>query len=267
MSAEGKITFQKWQGLGNDFVMLLGEPDAESGKLARKICSRRLGVGADGLIYLCTEGDKLRMKIYNADGSLAKMCGNGIRCLAAMACREGMLRKGENAEIVTDSGLRRAEVMGERPYFVKVDMGEPQILSSSEVELKSGSLCRSVRVDMGNPHWVIFLPERADLDSFPVAAEGKRLENSVEGGINVEFVCAETPHKLNMRVWERGVGETMACGTGACAVLAAARFQKLSSAKADVILPGGILQILWEEGGHIFMTGGAEQVFEGEYFV
>ena len=205
------------------------------------------------------------MKIYNSDGSLAKMCGNGIRCLAAAACREGLMRAGERTEIATDSGPRFVRVIEEKPYRVEVDMGEPEIMSAADCEFKNGSRYRSVRVNMGNPHWVIFLPERADVDSFPVAAEGKRLEASVEGGVNVEFVCAETPHKLSMRVWERGAGETPACGTGACAALAAARSLNLCSARAEVILPGGALQILWE-GEHIFMTGGAEYVFEGSFF-
>lgn len=266
MSAQEIIRFQKWQGLGNDFVMLLSGPGRESAGLARRICDRRRGVGADGLIYLYSEAGRLCMKIYNSDGSPAKMCGNGIRCLAAMACREGLMRAGVRTEIATDSGPRFVRVLEEKPYRVEVDMGEPKISESSGVRLKNGGLSPSVRVDMGNPHWVIFLQERADLDGFPVAAEGKRLEASVEGGVNVEFVCAETPQKLSMRVWERGAGETAACGTGACAALAAARSLNLCSARSEVILPGGALQTLWQDG-RIFMIGGAEYVFEGNYFV
>ena len=276
-----ELSFYKWEGLGNDFVMVLGRPDDNSADLARTVCRRRTGVGADGLIYLFADDDKrLHMEIFNADGSVAAMCGNGIRCLAALAVKQGMLKAGDTVEVYTRSGPRTVCVQSVPgadggSYEVRVGMGIPVIgerifvtvtVPGSAYGKEGGTVilpCPALKVDMGNPHFVVLLPEQNCgklLEAVNIAADGPRLEE-LAGGANVEFVYRIDEGRARMRVWERGVGETAACGTGSCAVFAALHKMGLAADQADIELPGGTLHIGLEDGGSLAMTGPASEVF------
>ncbi|MBQ7529876.1 diaminopimelate epimerase [bacterium] len=248
--------FYKWEGLGNDFIILCAEPDENSSKLAKKVCNRHLGVGGDGLIYLFLRQGLLHMEIFNSDGTIANMCGNGIRCLAGEAHRLGLLNLRERTAVMTRSGLRYVTVEDSDPYKVTVDMGRAKIAVQHD---------KCVKVDVGNPHLVIFLDSEDELNSFTLMREGEILDKLEPGGINVEFAYPADKNIIKVRVWERGAGETKACGTGACAVTAAANYLNLCNERVDVQLPGGILSINLEDE-HIFMCGSANLVFEGEFY-
>jgi diaminopimelate epimerase len=275
------MRFIKMHGLGNDFVMV----DARAvnhnwQKLSRKICDRHFGVGADGLILLepPTQGGDVRMRIYNSDGSLAKMCGNGIRCLARMADELG-LAKGKLLSVETDSGMRYPELIknGGVVAQVRVDMGEPEFLPARvpflgkadgpvrEYPLAIGhELFPATVLSMGNPHCVIRVAALSDLDFDRV---GPLLERHplFPDRVNVEFTEVESRRELLVRVYERGAGATMACGTGACAAAVAASLNGWTERTVTVSLPGGDLLIDWSQNNHVYMTGPAEEVFSGEY--
>lgn len=255
------MEFIKMQGLGNDYLFLNcldGEPEDLPG-LAARMSDRHFGAGSDGLICLCPSslGD-FRMKMFNADGSEGKMCGNGIRCLARYVREQGLSDK-DVLEIETGAGLRRTELLGD---LVRVDMGPPTVSSPVEVEALD-SRWRLTPVSMGNPHGVIFY---AGIDGLDLAAVGPALEKhpAFPGGINVEFVEIVDQSALRMRVWERGSGETLACGTGACASLAAAASAGLTERAARVELPGGTLEVSWDQDT-VFLTGPAVTVYKGDY--
>ncbi len=280
------MRFTKMHGLGNDFVMVNGfaeqiPEEAELPELARRLCDRRFGVGADGLILILKSGRPdahFRMRIFNADGTEPEMCGNGIRCAVVFAMYCNLLVR-EEMQVETLAGLIRTtflhdlgEVMG-----VRVDMGAPRLAPAEIPVLAEGERALAVpvsvggrdlsftAVSMGNPHCVIFVE---DVDKFPVRELGPQLETApiFPAKTNVEFVETLPDGTLKMRVWERGCGETMACGTGACATLTAAVLNEKSGRKNTVHLPGGDLEIEWAEDGHIWMTGPAKVVFEGEYY-
>lgn len=270
------MDFVKMHGLGNDFVIadssFFEGRDISSDAL--RICDRRTGIGADGLILYGTDGDMPSMKIWNSDGSTAQMCGNGIRCLALLLYRKGIVKE-RSFKISTDAGIKEVAVDDES-CKVGVDMGDPIFKPSdipailpegesvySEIEAL-GRTFNVIAVSMGNPHAVIFEEsgEKTDLLKFGPAIEK---HPAFPEGVNVEFVTYVNPHMLKVSVWERGAGVTQACGTGACASYAAACRSGRCSLYADVELPGGILRISNGKTGSIQMTGPASFVFEGRY--
>ncbi|RMH54022.1 MAG: diaminopimelate epimerase [Candidatus Hydrogenedentota bacterium] len=288
------MNFLKMHGIGNDYVFLreeelrgAGIPEAEFGEAAVRLADRHTGIGGDGLILVGeSETAAARMRIFNADGSEAEMCGNGIRCVASWLFREG--RIGERGVIETGAGPITVEVIGERSrgHDVRVDMGRPIFtpekipadlpaktvaLGGEEVEaivaepIAVGSERFEVTcVSMGNPHAVIFVP---DVDSFPVPEWGPRIEHHpvFPARVNVEFVQVLAPGHLKQRTWERGSGETYACGTGASAVFAAAVLCGIAEKEARIHLRGGELIISWDGEGDLFMTGPAEESFRGTF--
>ena len=261
------MRFTKMQGLGNDYVYLNGLDGLPEDlpELARRISDRHFGVGSDGLICICpSQTADFKMRIFNADGSEGEMCGNGIRCLGKYVYDKGLTGKRELI-VETAAGLRTLELLVEngRVASVRVDMGCPQV--GEPLELMAASKSWTVTpVSMGNPHGVLFVdrPEALDLEGL-----GPQFEHhpAFPQGINTEFVACPAPARLTIRVWERGSGATLACGTGACAALAAAVVQGRTGRQVSARLPGGVLELSWPSGGTICMTGPAEMVFEGDY--
>ncbi len=265
--------------IGNDFVVIDNTKGGRKKKLAnpkkaaKLLCDRRYGIGADQLLIL----EKSRkadffMRVYNADGSEVGMCGNGIRCLAKYAFDEKLTAKKE-IRVETPAGIQVARVTGRNK--VVVDMGSP-ILRGREipVNLSGRVINRPIRVDgkemratcvsMGNPHCVIFVDEPK---TFPVEKMGPVLERHhiFPKRTNVEFVKVVSPTQVEMRVWERGAGETLACGSGACAVVVASVLNNHTGREVRVKLLGGELDVEWRrEDDHVYMTGAAETVFRGE---
>jgi diaminopimelate epimerase len=264
------IPFLKMQGIGNDFVVIddLGKPKALCHKLtpelARRICDRRHGVGADQVLWLKSPENAVdaRMEILNSDGSTAEMCGNGIRAVALYLYRHGPKRKAVY-RIETLAGIKDAEV---REGHVSVEMGKPG-LGRPEGELIEilGQELRFFEVDMGNPHAVIFVD---DVARYPVEQLGPALESHPRfpRRTNVEFVQVSGEHSIRVRVWERGAGLTLACGTGACASAVAALATGRVNGTVRVELPGGALMLRWNPGESVLMEGPAEEVFRGEFF-
>lgn len=257
------MRFTKMEGLGNDYVYLNcleGEPE-DLPNLAVRLSDRHFGVGADGLICIKPgrTGD-FSMEMYNADGSRGAMCGNGIRCVGKYVYDHGLTRK-TCLTIDTDAGPRflQLQVRGGKVEQVTVDMGVPRLGQPLEVQGE-----QVWPVDMGNPHGVIFCPEPEKIDLEVRGAELGR-DPTFPGEWNMEFAAVEARDRLRVRVWERGSGPTLACGTGACAVLAAAVKTGRCDRRATVILPGGELEVEWErESGRILLTGPARTVFQGE---
>lgn len=278
------IPFLKMHGLGNDFVVIddLGKPKALCQRIdawaAREICDRRFGVGADQLLWLKAPQESsldARMEIFNADGSVAEMCGNGIRAVAVYLFRHGPKRK-ERYTIETLAGTKTVRVQEEMGMpLVSVDMGAPKLMagfpSEGEVIHVGGVEHRFFEVSMGNPHAVVFV-DRAGagggLDGLPVEQLGPGIEHHPRfpERTNVEFVEVAGPGSIRVRVWERGAGITLACGTGACAAAVAAIATGRVRSPVEVELPGGKLRILWGPGEKVVMEGPAVESFRGEYF-
>jgi diaminopimelate epimerase len=259
-------------GTGNDFIMIdgRGRELADMRGLARKLCHRRFGVGADQILILgdSSEAD-FSMRIFNADGSEVEMCGNGIRCFAKYVWDRG-LSDADPLTVETQAGIIRPARAGD---LVRVDMGEPQLdgrkvpvnLDGFVKDYPLPVLDREFRmtcVSMGNPHAVIFVDR---VDGFPVETYGPVIERHelFPRRTNVEFIEVIGRERLRMRVWERGAGETLACGTGACAAAVAAHLNGHAGRKVEVELLGGVLSINWREDNRVFMTGPAVEVFEG----
>jgi diaminopimelate epimerase len=282
-SLQAELSFSKYQGLGNDFLMLDGraasDPDFVFGltpTLVVELCDRRFGVGGDGVILALppNNGGELRMRIFNADGTEPEMCGNGIRCLARfLADRDGD-GPGRTWQIDTLAGRIVPELLPDGT--IRVDMGAPFLepaqvpttLESGPAGLPQGDLevdgeCFAVAAaGMGNPHAVIPVPlvEEIDLERFGALLE---VHPAFPAKTNVHFVQVLAPDHLVMRVWERGAGPTLACGTGACATLVACHSLGLCERRARLDLPGGPLQIHWDAAsGKVFMDGPAEHVFD-----
>ena len=257
--------FTKRQGLGNDYLdlnCLEGAPEDLPG-LAIRLSDRHFGVGGDGIICIGPgkTGD-FSMEMYNADGSRGAMCGNGIRCVGKYVYDKGLTRK-TCLTIDTDAGPRlvELEVRGGRAVRVSVDMGVPVVKPGMDVAAGEETF-RLYPVEVGNPHGVVFCQEPAAVDLGQV---GPVLERLFPGGINVEFAAPRGQDRLEVRVWERGSGITLACGTGACAALAAAVKTGRCARQCAVRLPGGVLDLDWDrDSGHMRMTGPAVTVFEGE---
>ena len=261
------MRFVKMQGLGNDYIFLSCLEDAPEDLpgLARRLSDRHFGVGGDGLICVCPSSKAdFRMRMFNADGSEGKMCGNGIRCLGKYVYDKGLTDKA-HLTIETPAGERELSLLieGGRAVAAAVDMGVPAVAPPLGITIEGGTYT-AIPVSMGNPHAVIEADDPAALE---LDALGPAVENhpAFPGRVNAEFVRVLNRGELEMRVWERGSGETLACGTGACAaVCAMASLGKLDR-EAAVRLAGGGLWVRWDEkSGHVFMTGPAVTVFDGE---
>jgi len=273
------LRFTKMHGLGNDFILIDCRDNelsrglinqARLSELSKRLCHRRFGIGADQVLLLYPSAiADFRMVIFNADGSEVEMCGNGIRCFAKYIWDRGLSEK-KVLEVETAAGIIRPEKSGE---LVKVDMGEP-VLEGRLIPVNLDGMVkdfpltiadrdfRITAVSMGNPHAVIFVD---DVETFEVKKYGPLIENHelFPKRINVEFIQVLDSGTLRMRVWERGSGETMACGTGASAVAVASNLRGFTGKRVKVILTGGELVIEWKEDNHVYMTGPAVEVFEG----
>jgi diaminopimelate epimerase len=270
------LKFTKMYGLGNDFILIncleqsLGEWETKIGELSRRLCHRHFGIGADQVLLMyASDVADFRMMIFNSDGSEVEMCGNGIRCFAKYIWDRSLSGK-EILSVETAAGIIRPEKAGE---MVRVDMGEP-VLEGRMIPVNMDGPIKDipVRVDdaefritgvsMGNPHAVIFVE---DVYSVDVKGYGPAIERHelFPNRINVEFVQVLDSENVRMRVWERGAGETMACGTGASAAAVASHLQGFTGRLVNVHLAGGELLIEWKENNHVYMTGPAVEVFEG----
>jgi diaminopimelate epimerase len=270
-----KLKFHKLEAAGNDFVVVEGknlsfEPP---GSLAKHLCHRHTGIGADGLIVLEKgRAAKWRMRIFNADGSDGQFSGNGARCLAHLLFR---LRKAVGNRAVFETIRGATEVVRARGDYYRVDMGRP-VWEAEAIPLNStknafinqsieagGRIFTGTAVSVGNPHLVLFV------DSVPKnwAELGGKLERHrlFPKGANVEFVRARGKKRATVAVWERGVGETLACGTGSVAVLAAGVITGRLARKAKIQMPGGVLNVQWATNGHLYLSGPVRYLFAGEF--
>lgn len=261
-----KIKFTKMHGAGNDYIYVdtTRYPIAAPEKKAIEWSKFHTGIGSDGLI-LIGSSDKadFSMRIFNADGSEAMMCGNGSRCVGKYVYEYGLTAKKE-ITLDTRSGIKvlKLHVEGGKVTAVTVDMGSP--LETEAVDFGDQFPFQSTRVSMGNPHLVTFVE---DITQINLPGIGPQLENYhlFPDRTNVEFAQIVGKDTIRMRVWERGSGITQACGTGACATAVAAVLHGLAGRKCDIIMDGGTVTIEWEEAtGHILMTGPATKVFDGE---
>jgi len=280
------MKFYKYTGLGNDFVFVDGKEAQQLlsakeplniAEVARRICHRRFGVGADGLVLLLpSEKADVQMRIWNADGSEAEMCGNASRCVALHWKTQGFTNQ---PQVVLDTlaGLIYTEMIDATAGLVRVNMGCPR-LKRAQIPMTgapedaavafaleaAGQKFTGTAVSMGNPHVVIFVE---DISQVPLEVWGPQLEKHpfFPQKTNVEFVQVLDAHTVRMRVWERGAGVTMACGTGACATAVAAVLNKKTEPEVTVKLDGGNLQIAWPKREQIFMTGPARLVYTGEW--
>jgi len=273
------MKFTKMQGLGNDYIYVncLEESVPDPSGTARKISDRHFGVGSDGLVLILPDDDAdFRMRMFNSDGSESEMCGNAARCVGKYIHDRG-LSDAEEIRLMTGAGLKilKLKIRDGKTESVRVDMGEPileaeripttltglQVINTPVEAL--GETYSVTCVSMGNPHAVIFVD---DAEQFDVHGVGAVIENYplFPRKTNVEFVTVTDREHLRMRVWERGAGETMACGTGACATLVATVLNGLCERKAILQLNGGPLTVEWdEETNHVFQEGPAEFVFDG----
>jgi len=264
-----KVKFTKMHGAGNDYIYIntavyrIEDPE----KAAIRWSNRYTGIGSDGLVLIgpSTIAD-FSMRIFNSDGSEAMMCGNAARCVGKYVYEKGLTDKHE-VSLETLSGIKilKLHIKDSIVDSVTVDMGEPSNITA--IDLGESYPFKGTTVNMGNPHLVIFVEDLTTID-LPVI--GPILENHplFPGRINVEFAQVIEKNTLRMRVWERGSGITMACGTGACATAVAAMTQGLTDRKTSVVMDGGTLTIEWDKHtGHVFKTGPAVMVFEGEITV
>jgi len=277
------MRFTKMHGLGNDYIYIDAHREALEGidlpQLARSLSDRHFGIGGDGLILIMPSDEAdFRMRMFNADGSEGEMCGNGMRCFAKYVYDHGLTTKTEFV-VETAAGPIRPTVNVEegRVTSVTVDMGKPRLARRdipmtgspkntpviNEMLRVDDDFLRVTCVSMGNPHCVIFVD---DVQHAPVRTLGPRVEHhgAFPARTNVEFVKVVPPDRLEMRVWERGSGETLACGTGASASVVAAALNNLADRSCTVKLLGGELQIEWRQDDHVFKTGPAVEVFSGE---
>jgi diaminopimelate epimerase len=288
------MKFVKMHGAGNDYVVIdaLRQAVPRPAALARQLCARRFGVGSDGLILLLPPAKRrageggpadLRMRMFNPDGSEAQMCGNGIRCLGKLAYDLGRV-SGREFRVQTKAGIRRLRLlrMRGRTAWLEVAMGKP-ILKRAAIPVARGKgpcLGERLRVgrrdlvvhclSLGNPHCVIFLRDlrwRRSLAEFPVADLGPQVERHpfFPQRTNVEFVEVASPGHIRLRTWERGAGETLACGTGAVAAAVAGMLRGWLNREVVVEVLGGRLRVRWPEGGEAYLSGPAQTVARGEW--
>ncbi|MEZ5942040.1 MAG: diaminopimelate epimerase [Planctomycetaceae bacterium] len=277
------MRFTKMHGAGNDYVYVNCFEENlpnDVAQLARDISDRHRGVGGDGMILICpSEVADARMRMFNADGSESEMCGNGVRCVAKYVYDHGIAVKDE-LDIETGRGVLRLQVFPEsgKVRQVRVNMGEP-ILEAEQIPTTlpgspvvnvplqvAGQEFNVTCVSMGNPHCVTFVDEITDE---LVHGIGKQIEvhPAFPRRVNAEFIRIISRTEMDMRVWERGSGETQACGTGACASAVAGILNGLLDRKVLCHLPGGDLTLEWPENGPVFMTGPATEVFSGEWSI
>lgn len=270
-----KLKFHKLEAAGNDFVLVEGKhlPEGSYGNLAKRLCHRHTGIGADGLIVLEKgRAAKWRMRIFNADGSDGQTSGNGARCLAHLLFKLG---KAKGKKTVFETVRGATEVVRLKDNYYRVDMGRP-VWEAEAVPLKStksafinqpielgGRVFTGSAVSVGNPHLVLFV----DLIPKNWAEIGTKLEHHrlFPKGVNVEFVRVHGKRLATVVVWERGVGETLACGTGSVAVLAAGVITGRLERKAKIKMPGGILDVEWSANGHLYLSGPVRYLFSGEF--
>ena len=279
-----QFKFEKWNGLGNDFVIVNGAEEVieNYSSAAAEVCDRHFGIGADGLVILLPceqEGIDFEMRIFNSDGSEAEMCGNATRCIAKYIAANQLSDKKE-LHILTKAGIIIPALvdMSDGSIGVRVNMGHPRLTPSeipviSETEemivaepITAGEdTFRMTTVSMGNPHCVIFVD---DIAKIALSEVGPKLETHERfpRKINVEFAEVLNRKQIRMRVWERGAGITLACGTGSCATIVAAVLNEKTERQAEIILDGGTLHLEWaEKDGNVYMTGPATKVFAGIY--
>jgi diaminopimelate epimerase len=274
------MNFTKMHGLGNDFIIVAGEKElpADADQRAIQLCNRFFSIGADGMVYILPSNHAdFKMRIINSDGSEPEQCGNAIRCVSKYVYDHKLIDKTEITVETLGAGVQKVQlnVQDGKVRTVRVDMGQP-ILSGLQVpttvdEAKvinypievDGKEFRFTAVSMGNPHCVIYVEDAVNFD---LATWGPKLEvhPMFPRKINVEFVTVKNRTYTDMRVWERGAGPTLACGTGACATLVSSVLNGLTDREATVSLKGGDLFIEWNEAdNHVYMTGPAEEVFTG----
>src|ERR1700680_1814634 len=274
------MKFHKMQGAANDFVVVDGRElvNVDWATLAVRACDRRLGVGADGILILeNSQAEDFRMRYHNADGSEGEMCGNGIRCMAKFALDIGATAK-RGLSWETGAGRVTTDVLdyGRGPARVRGDMGPPRLAPAEIPGQADGDNVREVPfavngrelnltcVSMGNPHAVAFVDSVA---SFPLERLGPEVEDhhAFPNRTNFETVEVIDPRHLRMRVWERGVGETQACGTGACAVAVAGQLVRRTEPEEEIELPAGRLRVAWRPAQNVLLPGPAETSFTGNF--
>lgn len=275
------MKFTKMHGCGNDYVYIncFEEKIENPTELAIKVSNRHFGVGSDGLILICpSDKADFRMDMYNADGSQSEMCGNGIRCVGKYVYDYGLTNKDE-VSVETLAGIKylKFQIEDGKVKMITVDMGEPELIAANvpvisenekaidEEIIVDGVAYRMTCVSMGNPHSVVFVDSTSE---FPLEEIGPKFESHERfpRRVNAEFVQVLSENEVNMRVWERGTGETLACGTGTCATAVACILNGKTKDEVKVHLLGGDLIIKWDrDTNHIYMTGPAEVVFDGVF--
>ncbi len=276
------MNFTKLQGAGNDFILVeVGGKRLDGAELAKAMCHRHFGIGADGLLLLSLD-DGLGMRMFNPDGSEAEACGNGLRCLVRYALDKGLIdNKAAEIAVTTKAGIRKARLYSEGEITViQVGMGQPEF-SASKIPValkdkpKEPILDYPLTIDdrklalsfisMGNPHAVCLI--ESPVAEFPLSQIGPRVEKHpiFPNRTNFEVARVTSPKQIEARVWERGVGETLACGSGACSIAIIAKLRGYTDSSVDIILPGGTLSVEWEGRGEVFLSGPAEIVFSGEW--
>jgi len=272
------MNFAKLQATGNDFVLIdASNVERNWEKLARSMCQRRFGVGGDGLILLLESRlADFRMRIFNSDGSEAEVCGNGLRCLARYVIDCGLAEADEELTVETTAGVKRIKPHSDGRF--QVDMGTPmfrpeEIPIVAAVDIipvvdypvnAGGRELLLTFVSMGNPHGVCFVQDLAD---FPLSELGPIMQHHelFPQRLNFEIARVVSRGEIIARVWERGAGETLSCGSGACAVAVAAQLHGYVGSQVDVVLPGGRLNVMWDGEGEVYLSGTAELVFTGEW--
>jgi diaminopimelate epimerase len=278
------IQFTKMQGAGNDFVLVESQAERDWSPLAVAMCDRHFGIGADGLLLVVPSAvADLRMRVFNSDGSEADACGNGLRCVVRYALHRGLVSsRSKTATVETMAGVRKAYLTGGKKAVIQVGMGEPGFRAAhvpvkvspgradagpiKDYPLTIGSQqLRLNMVSMGNPHAVHF--GNKPVADFPLREIGPKIENHdiFPRKTNFEVVRVIDRQHVEARVWERGVGETLACGSGACAIGVFGRLHDYTDNIVDIILPGGRLIVEWDGSGEVLLSGPAEIVFSGEY--
>ena len=273
------MKFTKLQATGNDFILIEADRMRRDwAKLSQAMCDRRFGVGSDGLILLLkSKVADFRMRMFNPDGSEAEVCGNGLRCFARYVVSSGPADARRSITIETSAGIKTA-VPQDRGSRFQVDMGEPRFrpedlpvaVTVNRVPMVdypvnvAGQKLRLTFVSMGNPHGVCFVD---DVGEFTLCDIGPRVEHHelFPRRVNFEIAHVVSRREIDARVWERGAGETLSCGTGACAIAVAARLHDYVDDRVDIKLPGGTLSVKWDRKGSVYLTGPAELVFTGDW--
>lgn len=253
------LRFIKGQGTENDFVLLPEPPQELTPELVRALCDRRAGIGGDGVLAVRRDGDLFYMDYRNADGSIAEICGNGIRVFARYLVEAGLAEPG-SWEVGTRAGSCRVEIPGDGGD-ITVEMGVPQRISDAKVRIDTQTWA-GLGYAIGNPHLVVL--DAGELAAIDLTVE-PQVDPEVPGGINVEFTERLGPRHIRMRVWERGVGETRSCGSGACMAAVAAMDAARRRTTYDVDVPGGRLSVEWRDDDVVTLAGPAILVASGEF--